>query len=158
MRKISAVMIALAPYLLAVSVYLAIETDRFAWVGAGLAVYFCLLITGVILTILCRKSDADTQALLLTGAILKLIHIPFHVVVFLVSFITFPFVILILPVILVIEYALLLSSSLPGILALLLRRKENGKPSLIVHLVFHFVFCLDVVSAIILLFTAKENK
>ena len=158
MRKISAVIITLAPYLLAASVYLAIETDRFACVGAGLAVYFCLLITGVILTILCWKSASDTQAFLLTGAILKLIHIPFYAVVFLISFITFPFVILILPVILVIEYALLLSSSLPGIMALLSKRKENGKPSLIVHLVFHFVFCLDVVSAIILLFTARENK
>ena len=158
MRKISAVMIALAPYLLAASAYLAIENDRFACVGAGLAVYFCLLITGVILTILSRKSGTNTQSLLRTGAILKLIHIPFYAVVFLASLITFPFVILILPVILVIEYTLLLSSSLPGILALLLRRKENRKPSLIVHFVFHFVFCLDVVSAIILLFTIREDK
>ncbi len=158
MKKISAVMIALAPYLLAVSVYLTIETDRFACVGAGLAVYLCLLITGVILTILSRKSGADTQALLLTGAILKLIHIPFYTIVFLFSLITFPFVILVLPVILVIEYALLLSSSLPGILALLSKRKEKRKPSLIIHLVLHFVFCLDVVSALILLFTTRGDK
>ncbi len=151
-------MIALAPYLLAVSVYLTLETDRIACVGAGLAVYFCLLITGAILTALSRKSGIDTKALLLTGAILKLIHLPFYAVVFLVSLITFPFVILLLPVILVIEYVLLLSSSLPGILALLSRRKESRKPSLLVHLVLHFVFCLDVVSALILLFTTRGDK
>ena len=116
-----------------------------------------------------KYSAEDYHKLAFYNMIIKLAHIPFYLLVFLVgvmfvlsavvpalTFIT-PFIIFCL---FIIDFFLMLTSSMYGINALIKARKEKimTRKYTFVHILFHFLFVADVISSIILYSSLKRKK
>lgn len=146
LRRLSFALILSAPYVLA----LMLVPRTLLMAGAGFAFYLIMLISGVICTVTLSRLKPPAHTLFQASALIKLAHIPFYVSVFIFGLFTFPFSVALLPLIALTEYALLLASGLPGMTALFGLLKKDRKAARIILLICQFIFCLDVISALIL--------
>lgn len=137
-----------------------------------------LLITYVILTLVVYTANIinaflysgkhKIKELALFNMLIKLIHIPFYILVFLLGILSLfmavlPALILVTPIMIfilfVIDVLLMLTSSMYGISALLKARKAGlitGK-FMAVHIVLHCFFVTDIISSIIIFINIKKS-
>lgn len=117
----------------------------------------------------CKPKAEDTGALALTDMIVKLVHIPFYLMIFMIGVMSlvlmvvpiFTFISPIIAIMLaIIDYFLMLTSSAYGIRALILARKDGiiSTKFMVLHVIMHFCFVLDIVSAIIVCIKLKKVK
>lgn len=99
----------------------------------------------------------------------KLVLIPYYVINFIISVLLLigmlnPFLILYafiaIPLIVVITYATMFATSTYnlGYMAYLVKRGEKEWQELIMHFIFHFIFVLDVISSMMLVFKLKFSQ
>ncbi|MBR7179064.1 MAG: hypothetical protein IKD27_06080 [Oscillospiraceae bacterium] len=104
---------------------------------------FVCLMTGLLST------DFSPSLLAKQNLAVKLAHIPFYVVLFLLVFLAVP---LFAPVIFLLDLSVLLLGSSFGIAAII-RARLNGLISTgqaVLHIILHCIFVLDVISAVLL--------
>lgn len=151
MKKLSFLPCLFAPYFLLIGTLLTLNTSgNYKPLFAGLIAFIALLIFNALLVMILYKTGASDEEFFRMSAILKLLHIPFFLFVLISSILIFPFTVVLLLPILLIEYALVLSSGLPGIIGLVRSFKKEKKFPVTVHLMCHFILCLDVLSAVYL--------
>ena len=104
------------------------------------------------------KGEKSCKKLALYDMVLKLIHIPFYGIVFLAGLLLFgtivvPALIFVTPTIILIlffvDVCLMVTTSMYGVSALVqaARKKEVSKLYACIHVILHFLFVTDVVSA-----------
>lgn len=97
-----------------------------------------------------RKMGYTAKQLLFWDMLIKISHIPMFVVIFLGILLTVMLSFMMIPFVALFEYIIVLASSMYGVSGLGKARSEGTAVGTyrIVMLVFHFLFCLDVVAAI----------
>ena len=98
------------------------------------------------------------RRLLFWNMVLKLCNIPFYIGVFFVGLMMSVFVIpLLLPLILI-DYSVLLPSTMYGLSGLLQAHREGrfSAKTLVIFGIMQFLFCLDVVSAVWMYISARK--
>lgn len=130
---------------------------------AGLvALYALALVCVIIVFIASLAGKGNPLKRLRVNMVVKLIHIPAYILIFVIGFLClftiFTFGISI--VLMVLDAFTILLSGLIGLSGVIRSYKENiiSKRTAKIHGVLQFVFCADVVSAIILYGTVKLSK
>lgn len=151
MKKIPMLLLLAAPYAMLGGAALAFAGRRtwFALLSWALAFLLVFLPNMVYAFVLPRKGYAQRQ-LLFWNMLLKLCNIPFYVLVFLMGMMMSVFVIPLLPILVLVDYTVLLPSTMYGVSGLLQARRARGisKKALLFHGIMQFMFCLDVCSAV----------
>ena len=116
------------------------------------------LICNVIYVITTRKDDP--HSLLFGALVVKLVHIPAFVIIFifglissLMIFMTFALILMLI----VFDYLLLLSSSFISVFALA-KNAKSSKTLSVLALICQFIFCADVISLIIVWIVSKNQR
>lgn len=133
-----------------------------------LTLYFLILLTILIINIIysCTRNQSEYYKLALFNMIIKIIHIPFYIVIFLIatslsvllSWMVGPFILVFIIISAVLDYLLLLTSSSYGINALIRSLKTNHISTrfLVINIILHFIFVLDVLSSIVVFFKLRK--
>lgn len=152
-KKIPMLLLLAAPYAMLGGAALAFTGGRagFALLAWALAFLLVFLPNMVYAFILPRKGYTQRQ-LLFWNMLLKLCNIPFYCLVFLMGMMMSVFVIPLLPIFILVDYTVLLPSTMYGVSGLLQARKARrvSTKALVVNGIMQFMFCLDVCSAVYL--------
>lgn len=123
-----------------------------------IALFFLFpVICNVIFMIVSRKSDP--RELIRAALLIKLVHIPSYVIIFILGvgaslmfFMTFPLILMLV----LFDYIVLLLSSMISVFALA-KNLKNDTLSSVVALICQFVFCADVISLFVLQLISKKE-
>ena len=142
----------LAPYLFLIITFL--YSNGFVGGYAVLAALIFFLVVsffGMAYAFILQRLGYDAEKLLFWNMLIKLLHIPFYLFVFFCTLLLFIMIIPLIPLVMVFEYIMLLSSTAFGISAaiLLMRHDKRYSAVTIVLTVFQFVFCLDVIASVV---------
>ncbi len=116
-----------------------------------------------------RHKNKDIRGLALAGMLIKLVHIPFYLIIFMLGVMALavmvvPVFVFISPVIVIIlaiiDFFLMLTSSAYGINALVGAQKQGiiSKRFMIIHILMHLCFILDIISAIIVYIKLRKEN
>lgn len=169
LRKILPVILMLWPYLIAVS---AVLPDELGAVQSFFAVYAVstVVVYGFNIWNAFAGSYEDFgRRLAFYDMLIKLIHIPFYICVFLIGLLlafamVVPALLFVSPILIsfmaVIDLGLMFTSSMYGISAIvrLLRKNAISKKTALLHIILHFIFVADVISAICIYRKSKKLK
>ena len=126
-----------------------------AFVGLFLILPFACNITFIILS---RKDEP--YKLIQSALIIKLVHIPSYVIIFVMGLISSLMIFMTLPLILMFilfDYMVLVTSSSISLFALA-KNIKNNKILSIVALICQFFFCADIISLFVLWIISKNQK
>lgn len=108
------------------------------------------------------KKGYTAKRILFWDMILKICNIPIYIIVFLngLMLAITPMGFLFIFVLVIFDYILLLPSTMYGVSGLIQAYKKDlvTKQRFIIHAILHFMFCLDVVSAVISYYSVKNEK
>lgn len=167
-RNIIPLLLIFCPYIFLLMIFLSDENNF-----DSLLVTYLLFTTVIyILNIInaCKiNEENDFYNLAFWNMLIKLIHIPFFILIFIIGMIflmamVVPALFIISPIICFIlaclDYILILVSSSYGINAITKMRNENilSKKEAVIYIIMHFIFVLDVISAIIIFIKTKKQK
>ena len=134
-----------------------VDSDLEAYILIGL--FFILpLVCNMAFIILSRKDDP--YKLISSALIVKLVHIPSYVIIFVMGLISSLMIFMTLPLILMLilfDYIVLITSSFVSVFALAKNIKEKKTLS-ILALICQFFFCADVISLFVLWIISKNQK
>lgn len=167
-KRFLPILLGIWPYLVLVLMGL-LANEENQYYGLELLILSVLTAIVYILNIAnaCIGKQKDIKRLALMDMLIKLIHIPFYLLVFVIGamalvvmvvpvfvFIS-PFIVIMLAVI---DFFLMLTSSAYGINALIRARKDGIISSnfMVLHIVMHLCFVLDIVSAIIVFLKLRK--
>ncbi len=174
MKRIPQILLCLFPYILLVGLW--VDISGLAEEAAGdspIGVYGIILIIIFILNIInaivmCRRQES-LRVIAFWNLIIKLVHIPFYGLIFTVGIISVllglipvPFMIFIgmgiVICLVIVDYIVLLSSTIYGIAAVRTGCKYDilSKKEAIWYFVMHFIFCLDVIAALLIYRKARR--
>ena len=175
MKKILPILLIAAPYIFLADIFLLIlyASTHESFFGYALAImpisYFVMVAIVFIPNIICAifrcAKGESSKRLLFWNLIIKLCHIPFYIVMFILGFFMAVLSLKLLgPIfiaiaIAIIDYSLLLASSVYGITGIF-RAKKEGKLSLsavVLHTLMHFIFVFDIISAIYVYAKSKKQ-
>lgn len=167
MKKIWAILLILWPYLLLpFMLAMHILSDGESQTPE-LLIYCCCTPVVYIVNIICACKTANAKSLSFWNMLMKLLHIPAYVMIFLIGvmltgqlLVGLPFGLFFVPVLVVIDVLLLCTTSSYGICALV-RAKKEGRISgsfLVVNIILHLIFVWDVVSAILVFCKLRKTK
>lgn len=169
------VMLAVTPYLAVIPLILTFIGSDELWQVFGnnaynliIPVVLFIILTGILTSvcfIISLKNKWDAYALAKTMAIIKLIHVPAYIAIFIVgafctlTVFSLPFTVLLA----VFDYILLIMSGLMTSSAVILALNQNPQlpKTYCLLIVLQFVFCADVVATVFIykkLKAEKENK
>ena len=130
------------------------------WMALALWGLIVLLVfaPGMLRAFLLPRRGWTARRLLFWNMVLKLCNIPFYIGVFFVGLMAGVFVIPLLPFLALIDYSVLLPSTMFGLSGLLQARRERriDTKALLIFGIMQFFFCLDVVSAICMYADARK--
>lgn len=148
MRKVLPWIILVWPYLLFPCGYFLVQQNNpfplFIFVGLSLILFLANLF--VILSV--KDSDSGRR-LAFWNIVMKLSHIPFYMILFFIATMTFAVPVIALFAIFF-DCLLLITTSVHGIKALILAKKSITPAFLIVNMIAHLTFLLDVFSSVVL--------
>lgn len=164
MKKLLLIPTAAFPYLCALLAYglvsgpfsqdPVIEVLEVACVASFGLGFMCNIIFAII------SRSHEPKSLLKTALILKIIHIPTYILIFvlglimgLMFFMTFPFIIFLV----IIDYITLFLSGMVSVFSIVKNAKNNIALS-VVAVILQFVFCADIISLIVIICTAKGEE
>lgn len=124
--------------------------------------FVAALICSIITIIICSVKKVESEKILQINLIVKLIHIPTYIAIFifgilcLITIFTMGFSLAFV----VFDLLTIILSGLVGLTGIIRSRKENKLPkrSAILLGILQFVFCADVICAIIAYVTVKNSK
>lgn len=168
MKKSLPVLLAIWPYLFFI-LAMAVEQDYYKLLLPAYAV-LTIFVYAANVIYACRYRGEDAyKRLAFWGMLIKLVHIPFHLLmgllgVALLAAIVVPALLILSPVMIFflnfVSVLLMLTTSAYGISALVRakRRKAVSGKFTLVNLIMHFVFVLDVVSSIVVFQRLRKQK
>lgn len=114
------------------------------------AIFFGVVLVNLLWALLAVRLGFSARQLVFWNLLLKLCHIPFYLLVFAVGLLLNVMIIPLLPFLALMDYLLLLSSSLYGVRGLWLARRQGrlSLPAAGICTALQFFFCLDVVCAV----------
>lgn len=168
-RKILPVILMIWPYLIAL---VAILPDELGVVQGFFAAYviFTIVVYGFNIWNAFTIPYEDYECrLTFYDMLIKLIHIPFYTGVFMIGLLlalamVVPAFLLVSPILIsfmaAIDFGLMLTSSMYGISAIVRQSRKNAisKRTASLHIVLHFIFVADVISAICIYRKSKKLK
>jgi hypothetical protein len=127
-----------------------------------LVLFFVALVCSIITIIKCNVNKVESRMILQFNIIVKLIHIPAYIIIFVfgVLFLITIFTMSFSLAFVVFDMLTILLSGLMGITGVVRGRKEKKipkRPAIILG-IMQFIFCADVLCAIIAYFTVKNRK
>ncbi|WP_252236758.1 MULTISPECIES: hypothetical protein [unclassified Clostridium] len=128
----------------------------------GISIIF--FISNMIYPFILAKHGESSTALLFWDMLLKLCNIPIYIVVFMFGSIMMiwplGFGVVIALFLALFDYIMLLPSSMYGVNGIVraYREKKITKSTAVVNCILHFLFCLDVVSAIVMFCIVKSKR
>lgn len=168
MKKIPPILLCFCPYILLVTLLVSIsrideETAVDSVIGIPVIILGIIFLLNVINAIVMCRQQESPRTVAFWNLIIKLVHIPFYGIIFTVGIISgllglipVPFMIFIgmgiVICLVIMDYMVLLSSTVYGIAAVWGGRKHDilSKKEAIGYIVMHFIFCLDVVAAVLI--------
>lgn len=162
MKKLLLIPTAIFPYIFCIGGYLILQfglSDYFVAIwGCFLLICAVLAIAFNIAFIVCSRKQQPTE-LLKTALILKLIHIPTYVLIYILGFfmglmffMTFPLILFLVFV----DGVTLVLSSIISVYALIKNLKNNATIS-ILSILCQIIFCVDVIALTIVFFATKRQ-
>ena len=117
---------------------------------AYLVLVALVLVPNMIYAFVAPKLGFKSSQLLFWALVLKLCHIPIYVVIFSVAVLLHIFILPLLPLLVVFDYLLLLSTTMYGISGILVSRQTGQLSSgMAVWLAIGmFIFCIDIISTL----------
>ncbi len=114
------------------------------------AIFVGVVGVNLVWALLAVRLGFSARQLVFWNLLLKLCHIPFYLLVFAAGVLLNVMIIPLLPFLAIMDYLLLLSSSLYGVRGLRLAQKQGllSTPAAWACIALQFFFCLDVVSAV----------
>ena len=169
MRKCIPILLAIWPYLVLGILGILPNDENFNY---GLAVLLVCVVTAIVYIMnvihACGGKMQDAKGLAFVDMVIKLIHIPFYLIVFLIGLVAF--VLMVVPVfafiapalaimLAIIDFFLMLTSSSYGISALIRARKSGmiSTTFMVVHMIMHLCFVLDIISVIIVFIKLRKS-
>lgn len=123
---------------------------------------FTVSISNMIYAFLLGKHGEKSIVLLFWDIILKLCNIPIYIMSFILGLemALLPAGIAMTVAIVILNYVLLLSTSMYGVSGLLkaIREKKITKITAVINIILHFLFCVDVISAITMFCVVKAKE
>ncbi|WP_329381913.1 hypothetical protein [Anaerofustis butyriciformans] len=146
-----------------------IDEDNLLYVLFPYFIFTIILYIANIINACILNEENGFYKLAFWNMLIKLIHIPFFILIFIIGMIflmamVVPALFILSPIICFIlaclDYILILVSSSYGINAITKMRNENilSKKEAVIYIIMHFIFVLDVISAIIIFIKAKKEK
>ena len=133
-------------------------------IALGMYGTICLFffLPNMIYAFMLPKKGYTARQMLFWDMLLKICNIPIYIIVFLNGLLLAitPMGFLLIFILIIFDYTLLLPSTMYGISGLIQVYKEGliQKKKFIIHVILHFVFCLDVVSAVISYLRIRKEK
>lgn len=137
-----------APYLI---IYVAsLEKTKLLSGDVWILLLFAVIFFNMFYPFLLRKMGYTAKQLLFWDMLIKIFHIPMFVVIFLGILMTIMLSFMVIPLAVLFDYIVVLTSSMYGVSGLGKAKGEGAAAGTyrIMMLVFHFIFCLDVVAAV----------
>ena len=137
--------------------YANIDSDLEAYILIGL-LFILPLVCNIAFIVFSRKDDP--YKLISSALIVKLVHIPSYVIIFVMGLISSLMIHMTLPLILMLilfDYIVLITSSFISVFALAKNIKEKKTLS-ILALICQFFFCADIISLFVLWIISKNQK
>lgn len=162
MKKLLLIPVTVFPYSYVLGLFI---SELFAneevaiWVFTSVVAFFFVspLICNIVYMVLSK--NADTGELIRAALIIKLVHIPAYVMIFLFCLVASIMILMTFPLILMLmlfDYIVLLSSGMISVFALAKNIKYNKKLS-IIALICQFFFCADVISLFVMHRISKKQ-
>lgn len=153
MNLFTKISLLLAPYAFLFYVaFIMLNEHKFSFIAyvIFIAVVF---IPNIIYAITLLKRNANATQILKWNMVFKISNIMYYVVMFIFGIICAPTIpgMVIVPLIVIMNYFLLLATSCYGAVGLILVRQQKilNDKFILINGVMHFVFCLDVLSSVI---------
>lgn len=130
-------------------------------------VYLVFLLLIIISTKMLKKEEEDTKTYALLILIIKLLQIPFHIMyIFLTSIVVLIATgiggmgVFFIPIFVAIDQAVLAMTAIPTVSCAIIAKKNNqiSKGTMISVIISQFIFCIDVIGAILLLIKLPTKK
>lgn len=168
LKKILPVLLLIWPYLCVIP--FGIGSCNEDIYGPVMGIYMVLTVAVYLLNIISACTDKSEEAyrrLAFWNMVMKVVHIPFYLTVFVLGVlllltIVVPAMVFVTPlmvgILIVVDLMLMITTSLYGVNALLkgCRRGRISKTYTIVHIVLHCFFVADVISAVMIYFKLRK--
>ena len=144
------ILLVIAPYTLVAFMFYSVSYNTN--IRAALIVYIAIL--------LLPWMGFGGKEILFWNMLLKLCHIPVYLGVMFFVLLTHALSLPLVPILVVFDYSLLLSSTMYGISGMLRCYKEKrlNSVTLVANMIAQFVFCLDVISAIYCFIKTRKSE
>lgn len=121
-----------------------------------------VFIANIIYPFIMIKNRERSSVILFWDILPKLLNIPIYIMFFFIAtvFMILPLGFMIALTIAVFDYIILIPSSMYGVIGLIQAKREGkiSKTSMIINIIFHFCFCLDVISAVVMYIKLRKKK
>ena len=148
----------IAPYTLVAFMFCSVSYNTN--IRAALIVYIAILLLNMGYAFLLPWMGFGGKEILFWNMLLKLCHIPVYLGVMFFVLLTHALSLPLVPILVVFDYSLLLSSTMYGISGMLRCYKEKrlNSVTLVANMIAQFVFCLDVISAIYCFIKTRKSE
>lgn len=170
LRKILPMILLIWPYILFIPIMIEMNTEQMKSTFISLYIIFTVIIYIANIVNACvYEGQDDYYQLAFWDMIIKLIHIPFYILIFMIGLgflmasVVPVFVFLtpmIISILLIIDLFLMVTSSMYGVNAIIHARQQNvvSKRWGSGYMILHFIFVLDMMSAIIIFIKFKKLR
>ena len=156
MKKIPMIIMLIAPYFL-FGIYMA---ENLELLSIGLLAFGIIMLWGAVYSFFLPRIGFSGKQILFWSMLLKICNIPVFLFIFAVGLFLFMVIIPLIPLLVLFDLFLLLSTSMYGINGIIQCGKERclSKKEVIINIVLHFIFCADVFSSIYCYTRSRKNK
>lgn len=156
MKKIPMIIMLIAPYFL-FGMYMA---ENLQLLSIGLIAFGIIMVFGAVYAFFLLRMGFTGKQILFWSMLLKICNIPIFLFIFAVGLFLFVVIIPLIPLLVLFDLFLLLSTSMYGINGIIQCGKEGclSKKEAIINIVLHFIFCADVFSSIYCYIRSRKNK
>ena len=156
MKKIPMIIMLIAPYFL-FGIYMA---ENLELLSIGLLAFGIIMLLGAVYSFFLPRIGFSGKQILFWSMLLKICNIPVFLFIFAVGLFLFVVIIPLIPLLVLFDLFLLLSTSMYGINVIIQCGKERclSKKEVIINIVLHFIFCADVFSSIYCYIRSRKNK
>ena len=158
MKKMPMMMLLAAPYIfIAVCAAKGLGGSAFiTWAVLCVLVY----LPNMVYAFLLPRFGYEGRQLLFWNLLLKIVNIPVYVLVILIVLMLHIFILPLAPFLVLIDYSLLLSSSMYGVSGIMecCAKGKLSKKEMLVNIIMQLLFCLDVASALYCYFKVRKDS
>ena len=156
MKNIPMMLMLIAPYVL-FGMYMA---ENLQFLSIGFIVFGIIMVFGGAYAFFLPRMGFGGKQILFWSMLLKICNIPIFLFIFAVGLFLFVVIIPLIPLLVLFDLFLLLSTSMYGINGIIQCGKEKclSKKVVMINVVLHFIFCADVISSIYCYIRSGKNK